>query len=427
MLNFLKIQSASACMLLLAASGCEFSYVAPSPKTSSSQSETITFTGPVASLQFLTGSDSPTPPDPDPYGDQSSIVQHTYTLTNNGEAQSVSTEISTSMGGANASSWSIVSDTCSGQKLAVGATCTIQVEFLATTQPSGSFSAQLRATALNGGTASHSMTGSVTCPTIVTQTYSSPTSGLSFAVPAGCTTLVVRAWGAGGGFNPNSCGGAATAGAGAFVRANVPVQPGSTITVRVGGAGVFNVGGASPGGLNGGGDAGNTWAAGGGGYTGVFNGSTPLLVAGGGGGAGPCTLGGDGGAPNGGNATNGNGGAQGGRGATASTGGAAGAGGGMGGSPGGGGSFLTGGAGGNGGATFGGAGGGGGYFGGGGGQSQSFTFSGGGGGGSSYIIAGSTHTAMLAGSGGQADSSDPYWSSSAGNQNEDGLLIIKFQ
>lgn len=122
-----------------------------------------------------------------------------------------------------------------------------------------------------------------------TQQFNSPTTGTSYTVPSGVTTLRVKAWGAGGG-GSNVYVGAG----GGFSQADIPVTPGENLTVRVGGPGTngrccFNEPGGA-GGINGGGNGagasqGGT-AGGGGGYSGLFRGSTELLVAGGGAGSG---------------------------------------------------------------------------------------------------------------------------------------------
>jgi hypothetical protein len=77
-------------------------------------------------------------------------------------------------------------------------------------------------------------------------------------------------------------------GGGGFAQATIPVTPNETLTIRVGGGGNSGTSG------------------GGGGYSGIFRGSTPLLVAGGGGGAGFYSntfAGGAGGGTNGANGT----------------------------------------------------------------------------------------------------------------------------
>ncbi len=220
--------------------------------------------------------------------------------------------------------------------------------------------------------------------------YTSPGT-TSYVVPAGVTSITVKSWGAGGG---GGGGGNATAGGagggGGYTKTTLSgLTPGSTLTVNVGaggGAGAFSSGASGSSTGDGGG---------GGGYSGVFSGSTPLVVAAGGagGGGGSTTgnttytgaAGGAGGGTTGvtGNASNG---AGGGGGGTATTGGAGGTGGGNSGSAGG---SLTGGAGadgrsgqgGDGSANNGGTPGGGS---GGAGDASTDKYAGGGGGGSGY-------------------------------------------
>ena len=104
------------------------------------------------------------------------------------------------------------------------------------------------------------------------------TSGTNWTVPAGVTSITVKAWGGGGGGggggSPNSGG---AGGGGGFARATLSVTPLETLSVRVGGGGEGGGGGYNYAGGGGGG---------GGGYSGIFRGSTRLLVAGGGGGGG---------------------------------------------------------------------------------------------------------------------------------------------
>ncbi len=242
---------------------------------------------------------------------------------------------------------------------------------------------------------------------VTTSTYYAAGSG-TYSVPAGVTSITVKAWGAGGGggVGNNGSGAGGNGGGGGYVKAVLSVTPSETLDVRVGTAG-------AKGATND--DGGN-----GGGYSAVQRSGTFLIQAGaggGGGGAAGTTAGGAGGAGGGtsgvagGTATGGGGGAG-----TAGAGGAAGTAGangvagtaGIANTGGNGGSAGTGGAGGTGGGgaaggTFQGGGGGGGRFGGGGGGSTSnpllnFNRAGGGGGGGSDIVTG-TGTVETAGSG----------------------------
>ncbi|MCA8933918.1 MAG: IPTL-CTERM sorting domain-containing protein [Rhodospirillaceae bacterium] len=113
-----------------------------------------------------------------------------------------------------------------------------------------------------------------------TVTYTYTGAAQSFVVPAGVTSVTIEAWGAQGGINTagitNNLGGYATGA--------LPVTPGSTLYVYVGGQPVGVAGG-----FNGGG-AGDTGGAGGGGASDVRQGGSALadrvLVAAGGGGGG---------------------------------------------------------------------------------------------------------------------------------------------
>lgn len=238
------------------------------------------------------------------------------------------------------------------------------------------------------------------------KTFSYTGSKQLFKVPSGVTHLTVVARGAegGGASGSNSYQAFFEGGIGGRVYAEIPVKPGETLYVYVGGyggspsrsrAGGFN-GGAS------GGTSGNSLAYGGGGASDVREGGNRLknrvVVAAGGGGQGAgwtsyfTGWGGKGGGLVGG--TGGSDYGNGGSGGSQTQGGAGGAGIGPGGQPGGNGSLGVGGRGGDGGGSTqsaggAGGGGGGGYYGGGGGggivSEGSIGPSGGGGGGSSYI------------------------------------------
>jgi len=109
-----------------------------------------------------------------------------------------------------------------------------------------------------------------------------PTAGLgqTFMVPAGVTSIQVKAWGsAGAAYNSDDISYPNTGGAGGFARATLTVTPGETLTVDVGGSGVGKAGG-----INGGGSS--SGEAGGGGMTDIKRDTTYLVIAGGGGGSG---------------------------------------------------------------------------------------------------------------------------------------------
>jgi hypothetical protein len=236
-----------------------------------------------------------------------------------------------------------------------------------------------------------------------------------FRVPPGVKWVGVVARGGGGAAGGGSYD--VSGGRGGRVHAFIPVTPGETLGIYVGGEGS-----GMSGGFNGGGDGGQKYycncpGAGGGGSSDVRQGGDGLgdrvLVVGGGGGAGGGSfenalagIGGKGGGSKGGSGGSGAGSTSGGQSAGGGSGGAQSAGGSGGtgsscdssysGNPGANGTLLDGGAGGQGGPYYGtgagGGGGGGGYYGGGGGGAGSSAYTrychlpgGGGGGGSSYI------------------------------------------
>jgi hypothetical protein len=112
------------------------------------------------------------------------------------------------------------------------------------------------------------------------QTFSYSGSAVAFTVPQECTSIVVKAYGAGGG-SGNNFGIYKTGGNGGFAQATLSVSVNESLSVSVGGGGITA--------------GGNFRGAGGGGYSGVFRSATPLIIAGGGGGASPNAIGGHGG------------------------------------------------------------------------------------------------------------------------------------
>lgn len=116
----------------------------------------------------------------------------------------------------------------------------------------------------------------------VTQVFTYTGNTQNFTVPAGVTSVEIKAWGAGGG------GSAGSGGSGGFVKATLNVTGGSNLNIAVGGAGTYNTG-LHNGGYSGGGNAGRQ-AGSGGGYSAVFTSTTlsatnvRVLAAGGGGG-----------------------------------------------------------------------------------------------------------------------------------------------
>ena len=94
----------------------------------------------------------------------------------------------------------------------------------------------------------------------------------NFVVPANCTSVSVKAWGAGGDFG-DADGVGGDGGGGGYAGATLTVTPSETLKVRVG----------SPGGGQYASDYG--WGGNGGGSSSVLRGTTVLIEAGGGGGA----------------------------------------------------------------------------------------------------------------------------------------------
>jgi hypothetical protein len=249
------------------------------------------------------------------------------------------------------------------------------------------------ATPTTGPTATSTATPTVT-PTPVTgsQIFDYTGAEQQFVVPTGVTSVTIQAFGAQGGTLAN---GVNTSGSGGSVTATIPVTPGETLFVYVGGQGVAASSGVpGVGGFNGGGSGGGApttgVGAGGGGGSDVRQGGNGLnnrvVVAGGGGGGSVTWSGWDGGYPDGMSGVypgDGGGGTQ--------TSGGAGGSGIEGGNAGTAGTFGVGGTGGStNGVGIGGGGGGGGYYGGGGGGADDNLVTApdgvGGGGGSGFVI-----------------------------------------
>ncbi len=112
------------------------------------------------------------------------------------------------------------------------------------------------------------------------QTFSYSGAAVAFTVPQECTSIVVKAYGAGGGSAGNG-GAYKSGGNGGFAQATFAVSVNESLTVSVGGAGASS--------------GQNYTGASGGGYSGVFRSTTPLIIAGGGGGASSRAIGGHGG------------------------------------------------------------------------------------------------------------------------------------
>ncbi|MDD5197883.1 MAG: glycine-rich protein [Candidatus Gracilibacteria bacterium] len=236
------------------------------------------------------------------------------------------------------------------------------------------------------------------------QVFNYTSTNQSWNVPAGCTQITVKAWGAGGagsaGYYGDSYGGG-----GGYSTTTVSVTPGEIITVIVGGGGAaypnattgaYGGGGTSPNGIT------YQGGGGGGGRSAIRRVSTELVTAGGGGGGGtPSAYIGTGGA--GGGAVGANGGHNinnYGLGGTQSAGGAGGTNGG------GAGLQFQGGAGG-GNTNYAGGGGGGGYYGGGGAGGDNGNGGGGGGGGSGYVPSGTTTAGFSTTPGNNGDTDYP--------------------
>jgi hypothetical protein len=113
---------------------------------------------------------------------------------------------------------------------------------------------------------------------ILKETYAAPSVSYTYIVPIDTTQLTFKLWGAGGAGGAMFAPGVAYfGGAGAFVQATVPVIPGEILTIKVGGGGQPGIS------VNKKWE--DTYGGGGGGWSGVFRGEQPLLIAAGGGGS----------------------------------------------------------------------------------------------------------------------------------------------
>jgi len=129
----------------------------------------------------------------------------------------------------------------------------------------GTYSVSLTVTS---GGCQTTTTESFIVKTLVTQTYNYTGSIQNFVVPAGVTSITMEAWGAQGGDHA----GISTGGNGAYIKGDVQVTPGSTLSIIVGQQGIDDGNGAANGG------------SGGGGGSFIYSGTTLYIAAGGGGG-----------------------------------------------------------------------------------------------------------------------------------------------
>jgi hypothetical protein len=123
----------------------------------SSTSNAFTYASKVV-LNWVVGATSPNPPNPDSYGTTTVNTTHIYTLTNAGDQVAT---VAISKTGANTAAWIFGTDNCTGS-LAVGASCTVQVTFLAQFLTTGvTYNAVLNATDSGGVSTTNAMTGTV--------------------------------------------------------------------------------------------------------------------------------------------------------------------------------------------------------------------------------------------------------------------------
>lgn len=127
--------------------------------------------------------------------------------------------------------------------------------------------------------------------------YTFTGSDQTYNVPAGCSTLSVKLWGAGGGGGNPASSHDNSGGGGGHTYADIAVTAGENLKFVVGQGGPTGTTSNYSGTYGGGGQVYGaitlSYGAGGagGGYTGIFRGSTPLVIAGGGGGGGGQTWG----------------------------------------------------------------------------------------------------------------------------------------
>jgi hypothetical protein len=190
------------------------------------------------------------------------------TLTNSGNAAAGSLSIQPPAGFTE-------TDNCAGA-LGAGQSCQVNVVFAPST--AGTYSGTSLNITSGPVTTSVALNGTATAACTSGQsTYAYTGADQTFTVPAGCTTLTFKAYGSGGGGGYS----AGTGGAGGYASGTLTTTPGTSYRIVVG-----TPGNAPPASYGGGG---------GGGYSGVFSGSTPLLIAAGGGGASYAYSGGAGG------------------------------------------------------------------------------------------------------------------------------------
>ena len=193
----------------------------------------------------------------------------TVTTSGSGSASLTVTGSGTPQISINGGAWTTSGTIAGGQTIAIRLTS------------SSSAGTPLSATVSGAGSPATFTVSTATCST-GSQTLGYTGSAATVAIPNGCQSVTVKAWGAGGGSSSSGAGGA-----GGYTTASYTGLTGvNSWTIKVGGAGSTALKGL--GGFNGGGDGGTSFSGrtsgGGGGASTVLNGSTMLLSAAGGGG-----------------------------------------------------------------------------------------------------------------------------------------------
>ncbi len=108
-------------------------------------------------LVFVTGTASPTPPNPDSYGSTTTNVTHTFTIQNSGSANA--TGVVAALTGSGAAGFTLGTDNCTGATILPNTSCTIQVTFNGALLTPGTYSAVLEVSGTGFTTVTNNLSG----------------------------------------------------------------------------------------------------------------------------------------------------------------------------------------------------------------------------------------------------------------------------
>lgn len=246
------------------------------PTTAGSKGATLTIGSGDATATIPLSGQAVTPPSfsmnpsPVPFGQVDVTSSETQTVTVRNTGGTSATQLSASLTGADAASFTVGTDSCSGSNLAAAATCTIRVAFSPTTV--GSKTATLGVTSTNGASSSVTLSGtgegtisvavdgtgsgSVTSsPAAISCNTGGGTCGAAFTTSSVMLTAAAggdsnfAGWSGGGCTGMGACTVNVNQSSGATIRATFNLKPRVTVRVEKTGMGLGTVT-SSTGGIN---------------------------------------------------------------------------------------------------------------------------------------------------------------------------------